>query len=114
MVKEVELRLEAAFASERKDRREGFKEVVDTVRTRRRRTMRFWLGLAAAFLIAMLASLAGGVWIQWEHEPLSPKDPTGGWRDYIWDEYGGTIHDCIVEMRETGSAIDCRLLPPRP
>lgn len=61
----------------------------------------------------MLSSVNGGVWLQWEYEPLSPKDPTGGWRDYIWNEYGGTILDCIDDMRQTGSAIDCRLSPLR-
>ena len=78
MMREVGLRLEAAFASEGKDTRKGYKEVVDTVRTRRSRTRRFWLSLAAAVSIGMLASGAGGVWLQWEHEPLSPRDRTGG------------------------------------
>lgn len=113
MVREIGLRLEAAFASEGKNTREGLKEVVETVRTRRRRTRRFWLSLAAAFLIFVLATAAGGVWLQWEHEPLSPKDPTGGWRDKIWNEHGRTIVGCIVDMRESGNAIDCRLSPPQ-
>ena len=113
MVRENGLRLEAAFASERKDTREGYKEVVDTVRTRRRRTRRFWLGLAAAVSIAMLTSGVGGVWLQWEHEPLSPRDRTGGWRDYIWNEHGAAIVPCIEEMRETGRETDCRLSPPQ-
>ena len=78
MVREVELRLEARFAAEAKETREGFKEVIAIVRKRHRRSRRFWLSLAAAVSIGMLASVAGGVWLQWEHEPLSPKDPTRG------------------------------------
>ena len=78
MVRENGLRLEAAFASEGKDTREGLKEVVGTVRKRHRRSRRFWLSLAAAFLIAMLSSVTGGVWLQWQHEPFSRHDPTGG------------------------------------
>ena len=113
MVRENGLTLEAAFAAEGKETRERLNEVIDAVRTRRRRTRRFWLGLAGAVAIGMLASGVGGVWLQWEREPLSPKDPTLGWRDYIWNEHGATIRECIVEMRETGSAIDCQLSPPR-
>ena len=113
MVRENGLRLEAAFASEGKDTRKGYKEVVDTVRTRRSRTRRFWLGLAAAGSIGMLASGAGGVWLQWEHEPLSPRDRTGGWRDYIWNVHGADIVACVREMRKTGRETDCRLSPPR-
>ena len=112
-MREAELRLEARFDAEGKKTRERLDEVIATVRTRRRRTRRFWLCLAAAVSIAMLSSAAGGVWLQWEHEPISPRDPTGGWRDYIWYEHGGTIRDCIDEMRQTGRAIDCRLSPPR-
>ena len=112
-VRDDGLRLEARFEAEGKKTRERLDEVIANVRTRRRQTRRFWVGLAAAVMAGMLAFAAGGVWLQWEHEPLSPKDPTGGWRDYIWYEHGGTIRDCIVEMRQTRSAVDCRLSPRR-
>lgn len=113
IVRENGLRLEAAFASEGKDTRERLKEVIDAVRTRRSRTRRFWLSLVAAVSIGMLASGAGGVWLQWEHEPLSPQNRTGGWRDYIWNEHGPDIVACIREMRKTGRETDCRLSPSR-
>ena len=100
MVRENGLRLEAQFAAEAKETREWHKEVIATVRKRHRRARRFWLSLAVAVMIGMLASVAGGVWLQWEHEPLSPKDPTLGWRDYIWNEHGATIVACIEEMRK--------------
>ena len=113
MGRENGLRQEAAFAAEGKKTRERLNEVIEAVQTRRRRTRRFWLGLAAAALFAMLASGVGGVWLQWEHEPFSPQDPTGGWRDYIWNEHGAAIVECIEEMRKTRRKIDCRLSPPR-
>lgn len=113
MMRENGIRQEAAFESEGKDTRKRLSEVIATVRTRRRRTRRFWLSLVAVMVIGMLASGAGGVWLQWEHEPLSPRDRTGGWRDYIWNEHGADIVACIRKMRKTGRETECRLSPSR-
>ena len=112
MVRENGLRQEAAFAAQGKETRKRLNEVIDAVRTRRRRTRRFWLSLVAVMVIGMLTSGAGGVWLQWEHEPISPRDPTLGWRDYIWNEHGAALVACIKEMRNTKREMECRLSPP--
>ena len=78
MVQETELRLEARFIAEAKSVREVHQETTALVLKRRRRSRRFWLILMGAIAIGMLACVAGGVWLQWEHTLVSPRDPTLG------------------------------------
>ena len=113
MVRDAERGMIHRFAEEAKGVREALQEATAVVLKRRRRSRRFWLSLAGAGLLGLLVCIGAGVWLQWMYEPIPPQDPTGGWRDYIWEEFGSTLKDCIVKMRETGGPVDCRLSPPR-
>ena len=113
MVRDADLGMRHRFAEEAKGVREALQEATAVVVKRRRRSIRFWLGLAGAVLFGLLVCVGLGVWLQSEYGPLPAYDPTGGWRGYIWEEFGSTLQDCIVKMRETGGPVDCRLSPPR-
>ena len=105
--------LTSRFAEEATRVRTALEENTALVRRRHRRSRRFWLGLAGAVLLALLGSLAGGVWLQWKHAPLPVPDPSGGWRDYLWYEYGPAVRDCIEKARESGRAVHCPIAPPK-
>ena len=99
------------FAEEAKGVRGTLQETAAVVRTRRRRTRRFWLGLVGAVLLGLLVCVGAGVWVQSEYGLLPAHDPTRGWRDGIWNDYGPVIKDCILEARKTKRHVDCRLSP---
>ena len=92
--------------------REALDDNTAVVRRRHRRSRRFWLGLAGAVLLGLMGSLAGGLWLQWKHAPLPVPDSSGGWRDYLWYEYGSAVRDCIRKARESGRVVDCPIAPP--
>ena len=112
MVKDARTALTARFAEEAKHVREALEENTAVVRRRHRRTRRFWLGLAGAVLIGLLGSLAGGLWLQSRYDVLPAHDPTRGWRDGIWNDYGLQLQDCILEARESGRTVNCLIAPP--
>ena len=111
-VDDAQTALTTRFAKEAEHVRTALNENTALVRRRHRRSRRFWLGLAGAVLIGLLGSLAGGLWLQWKHAPVPVPDPSKGWRDYIWYEYGPTVRDCIRKARESGRAVDCPIAPP--
>ena len=113
MVRDAERGMIHQFAEEAKGVREALQENTAVVVKRRRHSRRFWLGLAGGVLFGLLVCIGAGVWLQSKYGPLPAHDPTGGWRGYIWEQFGSTLQDCIVKMRETGGPVDCRLSPPR-
>ena len=96
------------FAEEAKSVRNVLNETTAVVLSRRRRSRWFWLTLAGVVALAMLA----GVWVQWNYAPVPVQDPTGGWRDGIWNDYGPAIRDCILEAIKTGRTVSCPIRPP--
>ena len=112
-VDDAQTALTERFAKEAEHVRTALEENTAVVRRRHRRSRRFWLGLAGAVLLALLGSLVGGVWLQWKHAPIPVPDPSKGWRDYIWYEYGPAVRDCIEKARESGRAVHCPIAPPR-
>ena len=112
MVKDSKTALTQRFAEEAKHVREALEENTAVVRRRHRRSRRFRLGLAGAVLLALLGCAALGVWLQARYHVLPAHDPTRGWRDGIWNDYGLQIRDCILEARESGRAVRCPIAPP--
>ena len=114
MVREVDLGMRHRFAEEAKGVREALQETAAVVRTRRGRSRRFWLGLAGTVLLGLLVCFGLGVWLQSKYGLAPPHDPTGGWRDYVWERYGSAIKDCKREAQASGRPFDCRLSVPPP
>ena len=112
MVRDAERGMIHRFTEEAKGVREALQENTAVVVKRRRRSRRFWLGLAGAALLGLLACIGAGVWLQSEYGPLPAHDPTGGWRDGIWNDYGPAIRDCILEAIKTGRTVSCPIPPP--
>ena len=114
MVRDADLGMRHRFADEAKGVREALQETAAVVRTRRSRSRRFWLGLAGAVVLGLLVCFGLGVWLQSEYGLLPAHDPTAGWRDYIWRQYGSAIKDCERKARASGRPVDCRLSVPPP
>ena len=112
MVRDAERGMIHRFAEEAKGVRDALQEATAVVVKRRRHSTRFRLRLAGGVLFGLLVCIGAGVWLQSKYGPLPAHDPTGGWRDHIWEEFGSTLKDCIVNMRETAGPVDCRLSPP--
>ena len=112
MVRDADLGMRHRFAEEAKGVREALQENTAVVLKRRRHSTRFRLSIAGGALLGLLVCIGAGVWLQSKYGPLPAHDPTGGWRDHIWEEFGSTLKDCIVNMRETAGPVDCRLSPP--
>ena len=77
-----------------------------------RRRRRRWTVLAAA--AAVPAALLLGVLIEQQFQVIPLHDPTGGWRGYVWDNYGRAIVDCAVEARGTDAEVSCPLVVRKP
>ena len=94
--------------------RETLREATAVALKRRLRSRRFWLGMAGAGLLGLLVCVGLGVWLQSKYGLAPAHEPTGGWRDYIWYEYGSAILDCKRIAEATGRPLDCRLSVPPP
>ena len=114
MVRDADLGMRHRFAEEAKGVRESLQETIAVVRTRRRRSRRFWLSLAGGVLLGLLVCFGLGVWLQSMYGLAPAHDPTEGWRDYIWSQYGSAIQDCKRNAQATGRPFDCRLSVPPP
>jgi len=114
MVRNADLGMRHRFADEAKGVREALQETAAVVRTRRSRSRRFWLGLAGAVLLGLLVCFGLGVWLQSKYGLAPAHDPTGGWRDYLWQQYGSAIVDCTRKAEASGRPFDCRLSVPPP
>ena len=107
MVRDAELGLVGRFEREARSVRETLEARTVTVHTPSPRSRRFRLALAGAAVLCLLAAFAGGVWLQWRHAPVPVADPTLGWRDYLWHEYGDALIACERKARESGRAVQC-------
>ena len=115
MVRNVDLGMRHRLAEEAKGVREAFQETAAVVRERRRRDRVFWLSIAGGALLVALLCVGGGVWLQSKYGLAPAHDPTAGWRDYIWHQYGSAIKDCEHKARQANHKVDCRLpvTPPQ-
>ena len=64
-----------------------------------------WPGLALA--VAVPAFFLLGVLIEQQFTIIPLDDPTGGWRGYIWDNYGNQVADCARQATKTNRVVTC-------
>ena len=64
-----------------------------------------WPGLALA--VAVPAFFLLGVLVEHQFAIIPPDDPTGGWRGYIWDNYGDQVTDCARQATKTNRVVKC-------
>ena len=64
-----------------------------------------WPGLALA--VAVPAFFLLGVLVEQQFTIIPLNDPTGGWRGYIWDNYGNQVVDCARQATKTNRVVKC-------
>ena len=64
-----------------------------------------WPGLALA--VAVPAFFLLGVLVEQQFAIIPLDDPTGGWRGYIWDNYGNQVADCARQATKTNRGVKC-------
>ena len=64
-----------------------------------------WPGLALA--VAVPAFFLLGVLVEQQFTIIPLDDPTGGWRGYIWNNYGDQVADCSRQATKTNRAVKC-------
>ena len=79
-------------------------------RERRRRAV--WWRLALVFLAPAFFLL--GVLSQVQFGFLAVEDPTGGWRDHIWERYGRAVVACVREAGSKDRDIACEFVVRKP
>ena len=68
--------------------------------------VRRWTLLVAVVVGAPALVLAGTFAGQrWEVLPM--QDATGGWRDHVWESYGGDVIGCVRRGLRDGSSFEC-------
>ncbi len=110
-VDETAAKAAADLMKELRTHRVDFDRWVEAARRARRR----WLALAMA--AGVPAALVFGILLEMQFQVIPLHDPSGGWREIIWHEYGPRIVDCEYEARRTGAKVDCLLVvgePPQP
>ena len=65
--------------------------------------------LLAAVAVAAPALLLAGAFVGQRWEVLPVEDATGGWRDHVWERYGGDVVGCIRRSLQDRSAFECVL-----
>ena len=68
---------------------------------------RRWMWPALALAGAVPAFFLIGVLVEQQFAIIPLDDPTGGWRGYIWDNYGNQIADCARQATKTNGAVKC-------
>ena len=63
---------------------------------------------ALALAVAVPAFFVLGVLLEQQFQIVPLHDPTSGWSDHIWQNYGRTIIDCAEDARRTNKPIECR------
>ena len=64
-----------------------------------------WPGLALA--VAVPAFFLLGVLVEQQFTIIPRDDTTGGWRGYIWDNYGNQVADCTRQATKTNRVVKC-------
>ena len=77
-----------------------------------RRGRRRWSAIAVA--VAVPAFFLLGMLVEQEFLIIPLDDPTGGWRNHVWENYGRKIVDCANEAVRSGAEVDCPLMVRKP
>ena len=85
----------------------GKSRLTSTVGQPTQRRYRFRLS-ALALAVAVPAFFVLGVLLEQQFQIVPLHDPTSGWSDHIWQNYGRTIVDCAEDARRTNKPIECR------
>ena len=65
--------------------------------------------LLAAVAVAAPALLLAGAFVGQRWEVLPVEDATGGWRDHVWERYGGDVVGCVRRGLRDRSSFECVL-----
>ena len=68
---------------------------------------RRWTLPGLALAVALPAFFLFGVLVEQQFMIIPIDDPTGGWRGYIWDNYGNKIADCARQATKTNRVVKC-------
>ncbi|MDE0051546.1 MAG: hypothetical protein OXO52_17290 [Rhodospirillales bacterium] len=106
---------EAKSAASEQERAGAAAEAIQALRTFRadfgrwiegeRRSRRRWAGLAMA--AGFPAALVLGALVEQQFQLVSLHDPTDGWGSRVWERYGWTVVECILEAMRTQAEVSC-------
>ena len=68
---------------------------------------RRWTLPGLALAVAVPALFLLGVLVEQQFTIIPLDDPTGGWRGYIWDNYGNQVVDCARQATKTNRVVNC-------
>ena len=68
---------------------------------------RHWTLPGLALAVAVPALFLLGVLVEQQFTIIPLDDPTGGWRGYIWDNYGNQVADCARQATKTNRVVKC-------
>ena len=63
--------------------------------------------LLSAVAVAAPALLLAGAFVGQRWEVLPVEDATGGWRDHVWERYGGDLVGCVRQGLRDQSSFEC-------
>ena len=72
-----------------------------------------WLAIVGAAL-AVPVLFGFGVLVEQQFEIVGVEDPTGGWRDHIWENYGRALVDCATEAVRRDAEVSCTVSVHKP
>ena len=72
-----------------------------------------WLAIAGASL-AVLVLVGFGVLVEQQFQIVGVEDPTGGWRDHVWDNYGRALVECASEAMRRDGEVSCAVTVHKP
>ena len=72
-----------------------------------------WLAIFGACM-AVPVLFGFGVLVEQQFQIVGVEDPTGGWRDHIWENYGRTLVDCATEAMRRDAEVSCTVSVHKP
>ncbi len=63
--------------------------------------------LLVAVALGGPALLVAGAFVEQRWEVLPIEDASGGWKDHVWEHYGGDVVGCVRRALRDGSSFEC-------